>query len=92
MGGDEYAVLIHSAGDQDIVAAVVEKIHHSLKETMFIGSSECRINSSIGVVVYPHDGSDSEALLRYADAVMYEVKRTGKGEFAFQNHPVKRIL
>lgn len=92
MGGDEYAVLIHSAGDQENVAAVVEKIHHSLKETMFIGSSECRINSSIGVAVYPHDGRHSEALLRYADTVMYQVKRTGKGRFAFQNHPVKRIL
>lgn len=50
---------------------------------MHIGEHECYINSSIGIAIYPDNGTNSETLLRHADSRMYEIKRNGKGHFEF---------
>ena len=50
---------------------------------MPIGEHECYINSSIGITIYPDNGTNSETLLRHADSRIYEIKRNGKGRFEF---------
>lgn len=83
MGGDEYSALLRGIEDKKAIINVVEKIHKALQEVMHIGNNECYINSSIGIAIYPDNGTDSETLLRNADSRMYEVKRNGKGGFEF---------
>jgi histidinol-phosphatase (PHP family) len=50
---------------------------------MQIGDIKCKVNSSIGVAIYPDNGNDSETLLKNADQLMYEIKKNGKGGFKF---------
>ncbi len=83
MGGDEYSALLRGVEDKEVISNVVQKIHKELQEVMYIGDNECYINSSIGIAIYPDNGTDSETLLRNADSTMYEVKRKGKGGFEF---------
>jgi diguanylate cyclase (GGDEF)-like protein len=83
MGGDEFAILIRNIKDKREINNVVEKIHKTLQEVMHIGDVECRVNSSIGVTMYPDHGKDSKILLTNADSTMYEIKRNGKGGFKF---------
>ena len=79
LGGDEFAVLIHDIEDVPAVEHLAKKIHKALQENMSIDTVECKINSSIGIAVYPEDGKDSETLIRHADSAMYAIKKNGKG-------------
>lgn len=83
MGGDEYAALLRNISDIETVMEVTKKIHKSLQEAIDIGDNKCHIDSSIGVALYPDNGTNSELLLRKADYAMYEVKKNGKGGIAF---------
>lgn len=83
MGGDEYSALLRGVEDKEVISKVVQKMHRALQEVMHIDDHECYVNSSIGIAIYPNNGTDSESLLRNADARMYEVKRNGKGGFEF---------
>jgi len=74
LGGDEFVVLLEGVqGRHDCVAAAL-KIEHSLAHSARFDDLELDIDASIGQAVYPHDGSDEDALIRAADAAMYRVK------------------
>lgn len=83
MGGDEFTVLLRQVDDKQALHKIVEKIHRTIKEVMHIGDIDCRVNSSIGGAVFPDHGKDSETLLKNADSLMYDIKRSGKGGFGF---------
>ena len=79
LGGDEFVVIIHDIEDIAIAENQAKGIHKVLQEIMHIDTIECKINSSIGIALYPDSGKDNETLLRNADSAMYEIKRNGKG-------------
>lgn len=83
MGGDEFTILISDMENKEMADIIVGKIHSVLQETMIIGSIECKVNSSIGVALYPDNGIDSETLLRNSDSSMYDIKKNGKAGFCF---------
>ena len=79
LGGDEFAVLL--TGDPDEAAAVAagERIGERLREPFDIEGRTVRIGASVGVALFPDDAVDFGALMRDADAAMYEAKRGGGG-------------
>ncbi|MEA5059925.1 hypothetical protein SDC9_90840 [bioreactor metagenome] len=83
MGGDEFTIIIRNIADEKSTDTLVKKIHTGLQEGMVIGDIPCKVNSSIGIAIYPDNGRNSETLLRYADSLMYEIKRNGKGGYKF---------
>lgn len=83
MGGDEFTVLLRQVKDKKGIDHVVKKIQTSLRKVMQIGDVKCCVDSSIGAVIYPDNGEDSEALLRNADASMYNIKRDQKARLSF---------
>jgi diguanylate cyclase len=48
-----------------------------------IGQHELRLTGSIGIVVYPDDGTDAEELLKHADFAMYHAKDQGRNNYQF---------
>lgn len=84
LGGDEFTVVIEDVVQDDDVAKVANHIVKSLEEPFTLGRlSGNRIRASIGVSVYPRDGSDGETLLKHADVAMYAAKAAGKGRVEF---------
>ncbi|KAB3539014.1 diguanylate cyclase [Alkaliphilus pronyensis] len=83
MGGDEFTVILRNIKDKNAIEAIVNKIHKALKEVMYIDEQECRVDSSIGIAIYPENGKDCDTLLRNADAAMYDIKKNGKGGYSF---------
>jgi diguanylate cyclase (GGDEF)-like protein len=79
LGGDEFAVITSNVESQTKIEQFAKRVHSVLQESIDIDTRTCSVNASIGVAIYPDAGSDSETLLRSADAAMYEVKRNGKG-------------
>ncbi len=87
LGGDEFAVIFHNIEDVLSAENLGKRIHKMLQEVMYIDTIECKVNSSIGIAIYPDTGKDSDTLLRNADLAMYEIKRNGKGGIGiFMNH------
>jgi diguanylate cyclase (GGDEF)-like protein/PAS domain S-box-containing protein len=83
IGGDEFTVLIPELPSEDGAAEVSRKILRELERDFRVGGSECRVTASIGIALYPRDGSDADALLRNADAAMYRAKLAGGNRFAW---------
>jgi diguanylate cyclase (GGDEF)-like protein len=78
LGGDEFALLATGLGEPHEAAAVARKLLSAVSEPLLIENKSVRVGVSIGISLYPHDGSKVEELLRKADTALYHVKRTGK--------------
>jgi diguanylate cyclase (GGDEF)-like protein/PAS domain S-box-containing protein len=80
-GGDEFLVVLADLkGDPEEAAANVStKLVEALTLPFVVSGHELRISASVGIAVFPQDGSDTEALLRYADLAMYRAKATSGG-------------
>ena len=83
LGGDEFEVVIpgrHARGD---LAALAQRIIHSLSEPYSIDGHRVVIGASMGIALAPHDGVTSEALIRNADLALYAAKDGGRGRHHF---------
>jgi diguanylate cyclase (GGDEF)-like protein/PAS domain S-box-containing protein len=82
LGGDEFAIFmpgINRRGAANIAHEIIVKV----SESVMLGHLEAYITPSIGICMYPDDGSDVESLLKSADAAMYLAKDKGKSNFQF---------
>jgi diguanylate cyclase (GGDEF)-like protein/PAS domain S-box-containing protein len=87
-GGDELLLLITDIeGGSAVEAAesVAEKVLESLAQPFDIDGNRFEISASVGVAVFPADGRSASALLRAADASMYQAKAAGRNRIA--RHP-----
>ncbi|HZE04699.1 MAG TPA: EAL domain-containing protein [Solirubrobacteraceae bacterium] len=84
-GGDEFLVLIADLAEDAAPAAenVAVKLLEALREPFVVAGTEVRTTASIGISLYPVDASDTEALMRHADAAMYQAKAAGGGRLSF---------
>ncbi len=82
-GGDEYAILIDQIGDENTLIDTINNVMHRFKEAMEIDQFRFFISSSIGVALYPQNGTTPSALLQNADAAMYKAKEEGRNTYRF---------
>jgi len=78
LGGDEFAVVLPGADEAGAVF-VATKIRQALATPFQLDDQPFRIDASIGIALYPHQGQDITALLRHADVAMYLAKRGSTG-------------
>ncbi len=82
-GVDEFAIVLkgtHAARD---VATAAEKIARAMSGPFLINEETIRITCSIGISLYPQDGSDAAALLRYANMALHRAKELGRNNIQF---------
>ncbi|GAB2933820.1 transporter substrate-binding domain-containing protein [Rheinheimera gaetbuli] len=82
-GGDEFVVLLTGLLSRDDAAIVAEKILHQMSKPIAVSVGEVTVGASIGIAVYPYDGTDSAKLLKVADSLMYRIKQQGKNRYCF---------
>lgn len=75
-GGDEFVAVLTDVGDLSLVDRLSGKIAACVEEPILVDDRRLGVSCSIGVAVWPDDGTDFGALLARADAAMYEAKRT----------------
>jgi diguanylate cyclase (GGDEF)-like protein len=83
LGGDEFVVMLPNLDQSASVASVAEKIVGSVGEPYPIGAHTLYTTPSVGIAIYPEDGTDGESLMRNADAAMYHAKSAGRNNFQF---------
>lgn len=74
LGGDEFVVILEDVHGPEDANAVADKIRSALCEDIEIDQRVLSTEASIGVAIYPEDGTEAEALLKYADGGMYREK------------------
>jgi diguanylate cyclase len=82
-GGDEFLLLVTGIHEPADAAAIASMIVSELDKPVSIGDTEVHTTSSIGISVYPADGSDSDSLVAHADEAMYFAKQRGRNGFQF---------
>jgi diguanylate cyclase (GGDEF)-like protein len=83
LGGDEFTVLLEDVEGSDQVRGVALKLLRAFAEPMALQARDFFVTLSIGVALYPRDGSDAETLIRHADTAMYQAKSEGRDNFQF---------
>ena len=83
IGGDEFLVILSGIRNTDIVERIAAKLIERASQTVSIGRHDFKLGLSIGIALYPVDGSDADELIRSADNAMYLAKRNGRNCFRF---------
>jgi diguanylate cyclase (GGDEF)-like protein len=83
LGGDEFVVLVGDLTEEGQATAVADRIREALGEPFECGGHRFVVTPSIGIALYPKDGSDIEDLLVKADMAMYKAKDQGRNSHAF---------
>ena len=89
LGGDEFAVIIEEFSSRQEINFVSGRILKVLEAPFLIDDKEIFISASIGVAVYPEDGSDVNTLLKNSDLAMYGAKDRGKNGYYFFSEDMK---
>jgi diguanylate cyclase (GGDEF)-like protein len=82
LAGDEYACLISGVSTRKRLQQLAATLFHAVSAPFKIGSLELSVRPSIGIAVYPTDGSTTDELMKAADNAMYMAKRQ-KSSYAF---------
>jgi diguanylate cyclase (GGDEF)-like protein/PAS domain S-box-containing protein len=82
-GGDEFAAILMLPEGPSTALVVIEKIRETLRRPFDLQGHEVTATASIGVTVYPDDGSDADTLIKYADTAMYRAKEAGRDAYRF---------
>ena len=83
MGGDEFTVLLPNLSHAEDAARVARRIMEALAIPFQVGGGEVFVSASIGIALYPIDGSDVATLIKNSDAAMYHAKNEGRNNYQF---------
>jgi diguanylate cyclase (GGDEF)-like protein len=94
LGGDEFAVVVNELRDSADAALVARHAIKALAAPFELPEGRAHVSASVGIAVYPGDGSTAEDLLKHADLAMYHAKEQGPGGVVFfeasMNEEVRR--
>ena len=83
LGGDEFVCILSGVPDEDGISSAASKILTMIAEPFVIDGHELYLTASIGIAVYPTDGTDVSTLLKHADLAMYQAKENDRNTFRF---------
>jgi diguanylate cyclase (GGDEF)-like protein/PAS domain S-box-containing protein len=82
-GGDEFVILLSTIAHAEDAALIANKILNSLGKLHRINEHDLQITVSVGIGIYPADGTDAETLVRNADIAMLNAKDNGRNNYQF---------
>lgn len=82
-GGDEFLIVLTGMDTPDDAARAAEKILDRLRQPFDIDSQQLGTSFSIGIALYPEDGTTVESLMKNADTAMYHAKESGRNTYRF---------
>ena len=83
MGGDEFVVIFPDLKDPRQLTKVAQKLLSCFLAPITLDQHDLTVTASIGISIFPDDGSDAHELIRNADAAMYQAKSAGRNNFKF---------
>jgi diguanylate cyclase (GGDEF)-like protein/PAS domain S-box-containing protein len=81
MGGDEFVIIMPEFRDEKDAERCAENIIQKVSTPAMIGNREVNVTVSVGLCIFPDCAPDADALLKNADAALYEAKESGRNSF-----------
>ena len=85
LGGDEFTVVLSDVANIHDIEIVAKRILNALSEPIALQSHNPVVTPSVGIAVFPQDGTDPDTLVRNADTAMYVAKAEGRACYRFYN-------
>ena len=82
-GGDEFTFALLDIKGAEAASLVAQKVLDYLAPPFTLKGREHYVGGSIGISIFPEDGSNAEELVTRADTAMYQAKNSGKNTFRF---------
>ena len=83
LAGDEFTVILTEMNETSHVEQTAQAILDVLRQPFQLGLEQAYVSASMGVAVYPGDGTEPEELMRHADHAMYRSKAGGRNQLTF---------
>jgi len=83
LGGDEFTLILAPIKTSRDAERVARNVLSSMTAPFLVSGDEHFLNASIGIALFPADGSTGEELLRNADTAMYRAKESGRGQYVY---------
>ena len=90
LGGDEFIVLMGGLNTPDNAAQIAEHLIELFRSAFRIDNREMLLTASVGIALFPNDGSTPSELLRNADSAMYHAKSMGRNTYSFFTNDMNR--
>jgi diguanylate cyclase (GGDEF)-like protein len=96
MGGDEFVVLIENHATLADLSGCARRLIGQMSAPYVLSGKEYHVTLSIGISVFPVDGSDPQSLLKAADVAMYRAKEMGRNNYQYylpsmNEHTLERL-
>ncbi len=89
LGGDEFVIKLYGIDSENTVTAIADRIIKELSPPFNCGGHQFVVTPSIGIAMYPQDGTSGEQLLMNADSAMYSAKNVGRNNFKFYSETMR---
>jgi diguanylate cyclase (GGDEF)-like protein len=86
MGGDEFTMVLSGTEVRQSAESAARSLLAALQEPFRIADHDLYVTASVGISVYPDDGSEAGVLQQNADIAMYRTKNSAKNGFQFFAH------
>jgi diguanylate cyclase (GGDEF)-like protein len=83
IGGDEFIIILSSLPEFEVAERIASGLIEQIVQPIRVEKAEVVVSASIGISIYPENGTTAEDLIRSADKAMYQIKRQGKNNFGF---------
>jgi diguanylate cyclase (GGDEF)-like protein/PAS domain S-box-containing protein len=84
LSGDEFVVILSEhAGEEPLTRDIVQRVMDAVARPVLLGTKEFFVTCSIGVAVFPSEGTTADNLIEHADIAMYRAKKLGRNNFQF---------
>jgi diguanylate cyclase (GGDEF)-like protein/PAS domain S-box-containing protein len=83
LGGDEFCVILTNIADEDSVAEVATRCLQKINQPLTLDNHQLIPRVSLGIAIFPRDGTTENALMKAADTAMYCAKQAGKQRYVF---------
>jgi diguanylate cyclase (GGDEF)-like protein len=96
VGGDEFMLLLDRYKNPRELTELADKLLQAVAAPFEIKGQELQISASIGIAVFPQDGSEAQALMKNSEIAMYRAKHNGKNNYQFYDahmnvHTIERL-
>jgi len=92
IGGDEFVIILSDIQSRNAAETVAKKILAEISKPFNLNRKNYFISASIGISLYPWDGTDGETLIRTADTAMYTAKQKGENSYHINTDIEKETL
>ncbi len=85
LGGDEFTAVILDIENPRDALMVANRVAQSMRRPFVLEDRQLTLTTSIGIAMYPEDGTDAATLLKHADTAMYHAKSSGRDNAQLYN-------